>query len=270
MGRAPCCEKMGLKKGPWTPQEDNILISYIQNNGHSNWRALPKLAGLLRCGKSCRLRWTNYLRPDIKRGNFTKEEEDTIIQLHENLGNRWSAIAGRLPGRTDNEIKNIWHTNLKKKLKNYEPPQNSKSHSKINDNSNKGPTSESSNNSDFSTSTKQHIKIAPSSPQLSSSEMSSVTSIVDDHKMVIIKEEKIESPEEEYYLPKIDESFWTDELSSENNNNDYVMAAGDGQQIQVNEENMDIFTTRTKMEEDMDFWYNVFIKTGDLPELPEF
>lgn len=45
MGRAPCCEKMGLKKGPWTPQEDNILISYIQNNGHSNWRALPKLAG---------------------------------------------------------------------------------------------------------------------------------------------------------------------------------------------------------------------------------
>lgn len=282
MGRAPCCEKMGLKKGPWSPEEDNILISYIQNNGHSNWRALPKLAGLLRCGKSCRLRWMNYLRPDIKRGNFTKEEEDSIIQLHENLGNRWSAIAAKLAGRTDNEIKNIWHTHLKKKLENYQPPQNSKRQSKINHDSNKGPTTcESSNNSDYSTSTssttntqKQHMKNAPSSPLLSSSEMSSVTLVVDDHQMVIIKEEKIESPSE--YFPKIDESFWTDELSTENNN-DYVMAAGHDQEIQVpfplsivKEENVDKSTTRTEMEEDMDFWYNVFIKTGDLPELPEF
>ncbi|KAK7345772.1 hypothetical protein VNO77_16383 [Canavalia gladiata] len=115
MGRTPCCEKMGLKKGPWTPHEDLILINYINTYGHKNWRALPKQAGLLRCGKSCRLRWTNYLRPDIKRGNFTREEENMIIQLHEMLGNRWSAIAARLPGRTDNEIKNVWHTHLKKK-----------------------------------------------------------------------------------------------------------------------------------------------------------
>ncbi|KAM0932234.1 putative transcription factor MYB-HB-like family [Dioscorea sansibarensis] len=118
MVRAPCCEKMGLKKGPWTAEEDQILVSYINNFGHGNWRALPKLAGLLRCGKSCRLRWTNYLRPDIKRGNFTKEEEDTIITLHQSLGNRWSAIAAQLPGRTDNEIKNVWHTYLKKKIDN--------------------------------------------------------------------------------------------------------------------------------------------------------
>ncbi|PON41530.1 MYB transcription factor, partial [Parasponia andersonii] len=118
MVRAPCCEKMGLKKGPWTPEEDQILISFVQKFGHGNWRALPKQAGLLRCGKSCRLRWINYLRPDIKRGNFTREEEETIIKLHEMLGNRWSAIAARLPGRTDNEIKNVWHTHLKKRLNN--------------------------------------------------------------------------------------------------------------------------------------------------------
>jgi hypothetical protein len=92
MGRAPCCEKMGLKKGPWTPEEDQILSAHIQRHGHSNWRALPKQAGLLRCGKSCRLRWINYLRPDLKRGNFTREEEDTIIQLHDLLGNRYGSL----------------------------------------------------------------------------------------------------------------------------------------------------------------------------------
>ncbi|RDX60493.1 Transcription factor MYB4 [Mucuna pruriens] len=145
--RTPCCERMGLKKGPWTAEEDQILVSHIQLYGHGNWRALPKQAGLLRCGKSCRLRWINYLRPDIKRGKFSKEEENTILKLHEILGNRlvpimftlgginnsnhnlnvinfivnplmlrWSAIAASLPGRTDNEIKNFWHTHLKKKI----------------------------------------------------------------------------------------------------------------------------------------------------------
>ncbi|XP_028755170.1 transcription factor MYB53-like [Neltuma alba] len=116
MGRSPFSDENGLKKGPWTPEEDNKLVHYIQKHGHGSWRSLPKLAGLNRCGKSCRLRWTNYLRPDIKRGKFSKEEEERILNLHAILGNKWSAIARHLPGRTDNEIKNFWNTHLKKKL----------------------------------------------------------------------------------------------------------------------------------------------------------
>ncbi|OEL31676.1 Transcription factor MYB39 [Dichanthelium oligosanthes] len=116
MGRSPCCDESGLKKGPWTPEEDEKLLQYIQKNGHGSWRTLPRLAGLNRCGKSCRLRWTNYLRPDIKRGKFSQEEEQTILHLHSILGNKWSAIATHLPGRTDNEIKNFWNTHLKKRL----------------------------------------------------------------------------------------------------------------------------------------------------------
>ncbi|CAI9774244.1 unnamed protein product [Fraxinus pennsylvanica] len=109
-------ETNGLKKGPWAPEEDQKLVDCIQKYGHGNWKEVSKLAGLNRCGKSCRLRWTNYLRPDIKRGAFSEEEEQTILELHALLGNKWSAIASHLPGRTDNEIKNFWNTHLKKKL----------------------------------------------------------------------------------------------------------------------------------------------------------
>ncbi|KAL1827208.1 hypothetical protein DCAR_0206354 [Daucus carota subsp. sativus] len=116
MGRQPCCDKLGVKKGPWTAEEDKKLIDFILRNGQCCWRAVPKLAGLRRCGKSCRLRWTNYLRPDLKRGLLTEAEEQLVIDLHARLGNRWSKIAGRMPGRTDNEIKNHWNTHIKKKL----------------------------------------------------------------------------------------------------------------------------------------------------------
>ncbi|KAI3941537.1 hypothetical protein MKW92_053593 [Papaver armeniacum] len=106
-----------IKKGPWTPEEDEKLIQYIHNHGHGSWRALPKLAGLHRCGKSCRLRWTNYLRPDIKRGKFSKKKNKLFfISILSSVTSMWSTIATHLPGRTDNEIKNFWNTHLKKNL----------------------------------------------------------------------------------------------------------------------------------------------------------
>ncbi|XP_068652649.1 transcription factor MYB36-like [Aristolochia californica] len=117
MGRAPCCDKSNVKKGPWSPEEDAKLKAYMEQQGTGgNWIALPQKIGLKRCGKSCRLRWLNYLRPNLKHGGFSEEEDYIICSLYISIGSRWSIIAAQLPGRTDNDIKNYWNTRLKKKL----------------------------------------------------------------------------------------------------------------------------------------------------------
>ncbi|XP_028095973.1 LOW QUALITY PROTEIN: transcription factor MYB101-like [Camellia sinensis] len=106
--------QLAVKKGPWTTAEDAILIEYVRKHGEGNWNAVQKNCGLLRCGKSCRLRWANHLRPNLKKGAFTPEEEKTIIDLHARLGNKWARMANKLSGRTDNEIKNYWNTRVKR------------------------------------------------------------------------------------------------------------------------------------------------------------
>ena len=90
--KTPCCSKVGIKRGPWTPEEDEVLANYIKREGEGRWRTLPKRAGLLRCGKSCRLRWMNYLRPSVKRGRIAPDEEDLILRLHRLLGNRYPLV----------------------------------------------------------------------------------------------------------------------------------------------------------------------------------
>ncbi|CAO2818709.1 unnamed protein product [Amaranthus hypochondriacus] len=106
--------KTELRKGPWTSDEDAKLTSSIAIHGEGRWDCLANLAGLKRSGKSCRLRWLNYLRPNLRRGTFTLEEQLLILELHFRWGNRWSKIAESLPGRTDNEIKNYWRTKVQK------------------------------------------------------------------------------------------------------------------------------------------------------------
>nr|ABX79944.1 R2R3 MYB transcription factor [Prunus dulcis] len=104
---------LGVRKGAWTREEDDLLRQCIENQGEGKWHQVPYKAGLKRCRKSCRLRWVNYLKPNIKRGEFAEDEVDLIIRLHKLLGNRWSLIAGRLPGRTANDVKNYWNTRLR-------------------------------------------------------------------------------------------------------------------------------------------------------------
>ncbi|XP_075483305.1 MYB-like transcription factor EOBI [Primulina tabacum] len=115
-----------LRRGPWIIEEDHLLIQYIASHGEGRWNSLAKSAGLKRTGKSCRLRWLNYLKPDVKRGNLTPHEQLLILELHSEWGNRWSKIAQQLPGRTDNEIKNYWRTRVQKQARQLKIDWNSK------------------------------------------------------------------------------------------------------------------------------------------------
>ncbi|KAL1344927.1 hypothetical protein HN51_018722 [Arachis hypogaea] len=153
MGRAPCCDKANVKKGPWSPEEDSKLKSYIEQHGTGgNWIALPQKIGLKRCGKSCRLRWLNYLRPNLKHGGFSEEEDNIICSLYVTIGSRWSVIAAQLPGRTDNDIKNYWNTKLKKKLLGKHRTNNKEHHQQPRSRKQASTTNNTSVTGDFSSS----------------------------------------------------------------------------------------------------------------------
>ncbi|KAL2335703.1 hypothetical protein Fmac_016916 [Flemingia macrophylla] len=145
MDKKPCNSSQDpeVRKGPWTMEEDLILINYIANHGEGVWNSLAKASGLKRTGKSCRLRWLNYLRPDVRRGNITPEEQLLIIELHAKWGNRWSKIAKHLPGRTDNEIKNFWRTRIQKHIKQTENQQQQRGNISEINNHHQGSTSTS-------------------------------------------------------------------------------------------------------------------------------
>ncbi|ONK70714.1 uncharacterized protein A4U43_C04F760 [Asparagus officinalis] len=261
---------MGLKKGPWTEDEDMVLVSYIQRYGHGNWRALPKQAGLLRCGKSCRLRWTNYLRPDIKRGNFSREEEDMIINLHEMLGNRWSAIAARLPGRTDNEIKNVWHTHLKKRLQKPADHSVQESNSKVRPAESKTAQVESKsiklihqNSVEFASNptVMQTIPIQSSSEDNSTGSISSnwSSSEISGYDMGYLRNESMESLSQEH-MATIDDSFWNEAFSM-----DLALVRGDASCNFDEQSDLNSLV----YDEDVEFWLRTFTEVGELHDFPE-
>ncbi|CAL9207305.1 unnamed protein product [Musa hybrid cultivar] len=275
MGRAPCCEKVGLRRGAWSAEEDRILVEYIQRHGHGNWRAMPKKAGLLRCGKSCRLRWTNYLRPDIRRGNFTAEEEDTIISLHEKLGNKWSAIAASLPGRTDNEIKNLWHTHLKKRMDPKEATQAPKKRrrKKKRDAKNESEPERVNPQADADSGNPRcdviEVSVEESYGGFSSAATTDSSAVSGD-----VTSSNMEAREEESYDSKevavIDESFWLDEAFSMESSTESMTLAS----LQVPSsaagaavaESLSSFSSTTS--DDMDFWLKVFMEAEHLDDLP--
>ncbi|KAF4348048.1 hypothetical protein G4B88_030684, partial [Cannabis sativa] len=104
-----------IRKGPWRAEEDEVLINHVKKNGPRDWSSIRSKGLLPRTGKSCRLRWVNKLRPDLKTGcKFSAEEERLIIELQAQVGNKWAKIATYLPGRTDNDVKNFWSSRKKK------------------------------------------------------------------------------------------------------------------------------------------------------------
>jgi myb proto-oncogene protein len=234
---------MGLKRGPWTAEEDMTLVAHIERHGHSNWRALPKQAGLLRCGKSCRLRWINYLRPDIKRGNFTAEEEDAIIQLHTMLGNRWSTIAARLPGRTDNEIKNVWHTHLKKRVESSGKPQGKTG----------APKRKAKKPVAVATASEVPTSEPVSSPEQSLSTSSAAT---DDSSMATSLENTGSFTSAEEF--QLEDTFWSETLAM---TVDSSMEAGDPFGADC--------ASPSSSNDEMDFWVRLFMQAGDLQSLSQ-
>lgn len=114
---------MGEIKGTWKPEEDEALRKAVERAGDKNWMAVAREVNMAlgydsggRTAKQCRGRYMHHLKPGLKRGPWTWEEEETLVRSHRRLGNSWSKIAKDLPGRTETDIKNHWNCTLRKKM----------------------------------------------------------------------------------------------------------------------------------------------------------
>ncbi|CAD6260078.1 unnamed protein product [Miscanthus lutarioriparius] len=104
-----------VRKGHWTAEEDAVLLEHVRVHGPRDWSSIRSKGFLPRTGKSCRLRWVNKLRPDLKTGcKFSAEEERVVLELQAQFGNKWARISTYLSGRTDNDVKNFWSTRQKR------------------------------------------------------------------------------------------------------------------------------------------------------------
>ncbi|XP_057478837.1 transcription factor DUO1-like [Actinidia eriantha] len=118
-----------IKKGPWTAEEDQVLVNFVNKYGPRDWSSIRSMGLLPRTGKSCRLRWVNKLRPNLKIGcKFSAEEERVVIDLQARFGNKWATIASYLQGRTDNDVKNFWSSRQKRLARILQSSSQSKPH----------------------------------------------------------------------------------------------------------------------------------------------
>jgi hypothetical protein len=109
------CLDPAIHKGPFTPEEDQLIVNYVSQQGPRSW---PHITALLpnRSAKQCRERWFNHLDPSLMKSEWTQHEDELIFQQYQTLGTKWSVIAKLFPGRSDNAIKNRWNSSIAKRI----------------------------------------------------------------------------------------------------------------------------------------------------------